>query len=204
MLEVGIPDGVAMPAQRSGPEATPSLGYTRKEVHMASTIQGLKLAAFAGALPLERLETYRESYEQNRHRIYALAFWMTDNELTADDLMSRAFHRAFAMSAQPSPVMIDRALLSELRELGPIGVLTLDCAASNEVVAVRRNILRVHLERAVVQLPATERLIFLMHDVENYDHARIARLLGISKAESQSGLHQARLRIRELVAGMQR
>jgi DNA-directed RNA polymerase specialized sigma24 family protein len=59
------------------------------------------------------------------------------------------------------------------------------------------------LERAVVQLPATEKLIFLLHDVESYEHERIAKLLGITTDESKFGLHQARLRVRELVARMQ-
>jgi DNA-directed RNA polymerase specialized sigma24 family protein len=49
-------------------------------------------------------------------------------------------------------------------------------------------------------LPATERLVFLMHDVENYDHARIARTIGITEAESKAGLFQARLKLRELLA----
>jgi len=48
-------------------------------------------------------------------------------------------------------------------------------------------------------LPHTERMIFCMHDGDAYDHARIARTLGISEADSRQGLHQARLRIRELV-----
>ena len=61
---------------------------------------------------------------------------------------------------------------------------------------------RVYLERAVVQLPATEKLIFLLHDVEGYDHQRIAHLLGMDEKESQLGLHQARIRVRELVSQM--
>jgi RNA polymerase sigma-70 factor (ECF subfamily) len=60
----------------------------------------------------------------------------------------------------------------------------------------------VHLEEAVSQLPATERVIFLMHDVEGYDHARISRTIGLSVEESRVGLHQARLRLRELLAKM--
>jgi DNA-directed RNA polymerase specialized sigma24 family protein len=60
--------------------------------------------------------------------------------------------------------------------------------------------MRVDLERAVVQLPNTERMIFLMHDVERYDHTRIASLLKISLQSSIEGLHQARLRMRELLA----
>jgi RNA polymerase sigma-70 factor (ECF subfamily) len=62
---------------------------------------------------------------------------------------------------------------------------------------------RVHLERAVVQLPATEKLIFLFHDVEGYEHLSIARLLGISEDESKLGLHQARVFVREFVSRMQ-
>jgi DNA-directed RNA polymerase specialized sigma24 family protein len=71
---------------------------------------------------------------------------------------------------------------------------------AHEVSNVRRNTLRVELERAIVQLPYTERMIFCMHDGDAYDHARIARTLGISESESRHGLHQARLRIRELVS----
>lgn len=171
---------------------------------MASTTQELKLAAFATPLQVESLDRYQEIYDQHRHRIYALAFWMTDNEITADELLSGVFHRAFAITATPSVDVIDRALLTELRQMQPIGLLTLSCAPATDVIGVRRNTLRVHLERAIVQLPATERLIFLMHDVENYDHARIARLLGITQDESRCGLHQARLRVRELVASMPR
>ena len=63
-----------------------------------------------------------------------------------------------------------------------------------------RNIKRVELECAVVELPPTERMIFLLHDVECCEHARIGRLLGLSEQESLVGLHQARLRLRELLA----
>jgi RNA polymerase sigma-70 factor (ECF subfamily) len=60
----------------------------------------------------------------------------------------------------------------------------------------------VHLERALVQLPSTEKMIFLLHDVEGYEHEKIAHLLGLSVQESQFGLHQARLQMRELVSRM--
>ena len=77
--------------------------------------------------------------------------------------------------------------------------LQLQCAPVQEVSGVRRNTKRVDLERAIVQLPHTERMIFCMHDGDGYDHARIARTLEISEEDSRRGLHQARLRIRELV-----
>ncbi len=141
-----------------------------------------------------------EIYEQNRHRVYALAFWMTGSELAAEELMTHTFCRAFTDSVVPGADDIDTALVTELRECTSLATLTLDCAPCNRVLSVRRNTLRVELERAVIQLPGTEKMIFLLHDVESYNHSRIARLLGISEEESCRGLHQARLRLRELLA----
>lgn len=172
---------------------------------MANSIQEAKLTGIASFLPKTiqaKLSTYQRIYDENRHRVYALAFWMTDNELAAQDLLESVFQRAFARTAEPAAEAIDRALIAEVRELMPLGTLTLDRPACSRVETVRRNVLRVHLERAVVQLPPTERMIFLMHDVESYDHARIARTVGISEQESQFGLHQARLRLRELLASL--
>jgi RNA polymerase sigma-70 factor (ECF subfamily) len=168
-----------------------------------NTVQGAKMFGFAPYMPVvlpRSVDRYNEIYELNRHRVYALAFWMTDNELDAAELMTQTFCRAFAKAGNPTAEEIDRCLISELREYMPLGTVTLNCAPCERVLSVRRNTLRVDLERAVVQLPPTEKMIFLMHDVERYDHARIARTLGLSDEESRIGLHQARLRLRELLA----
>ena len=169
---------------------------------MAVRIQEAKLIGFPACVsqPAARVEVYQEAFEENRHRVYSLGFWMTDNELVAEELMVNTFCRTFAFSSHPDAESVDRALVAELRELMPLGPLTLQCAPCANVVGLRRNTKRVELERAVVQLPATERLIFLFHDVERYDHARISRTLGLSEQESAYGLHQARLRLRELLA----
>jgi len=170
---------------------------------MSLSIGEANNVGFAQYLPavLElRVESYRKIYELNRHRVYSLAFWMTDNELTAEQLMIQSFRRALAGNEEPSAADVDRALVSELREYLPLGSLTLNCAPCDRVLSVRRNTLRVELERAVVQLPPTEKMIFLMHDVEGYDHARIADHLNVSEDDSCRALHQARLRLRELLA----
>jgi DNA-directed RNA polymerase specialized sigma24 family protein len=147
------------------------------------------------------MEHYQAIYEANRHRVYSFAFWMTDNEPMAEEISERAFLRAFSLSDQPDEEMIDRALLRELQAEESVSMdpLQLRCAVVNRVSSVRRNTKRVDLERAIMQLPHTERMIFCMHDGDAYDHARIARTLGITENDSRQGLHQARLRIRELV-----
>ena len=139
-------------------------------------------------------------FEENRHRIYSFAFWMTDHELEAERLRTRTFELAFQWASEPNEELIDQAFLCELRKMTPVGRLTLRFEVQREIVSVRRNTRRVLLERAIVQLPATERLIFCMHDGEGYNHARVARMLGITEEESQTGLHAARLRIRELLS----
>ncbi len=170
---------------------------------MSSLVDGIQLAAM---LPIVQraqqtsIDQYRDVFEGNRHRVYSLSYYMTNNELTAEEVMSNTFCRAFAVSHKPDAETIDRALVKELRELGPLGNLTVECKPAVQVSQVRRNTRRADLEAAVVQLAATERLIFLMHDVENYDHSRIARTIGITEAESRAGLFQARLRVRELLA----
>src|SRR5262249_1788435 len=138
-------------------------------------------------------------------------FWMTDNELVAEQLSQQTFLRAFALNSYPRTDHLDQAFLAEVREFTPVGTLTLAvqagskgiCGSESESIRSKKNVKRVHLERAVVQLPPTERLIFLLFDVEGYHHERIGSLLGISADESRLALHQARLCIRELVTQMQ-
>ena len=171
---------------------------------MAARIEEAKLIGFPARVSRREapVEAYHEAFEESRHRVYSLAFWMTDNELLAEEVAVNTFCRAFALSPDPDAESVDHALVAELRELMPLGSLTLQCAPCSQVLGLRRNTKRVDLERAVVQLPATERMVFLFHDVERYEHARISRILGLSEQESAQGVHQARLRVREILAAM--
>ncbi len=170
---------------------------------MASGFQGTisSLANYARAIADGRVQ-YDEIYKENCHRVYSLSFWMTGNELTAEQLSANTFLRAFASAAEPTNDHIDRAFLTEVRELSPVGTLTLSCDASTAGKSIYGNIKRIHLEQAVLALPQTEKLIFLLHDVEGYEHSKIAFLLGITETDSQNGLHQARVYVRTLVSQM--
>jgi len=56
---------------------------------------------------------------------------------------------------------------------------------------------RLQLQRAVDDLPAGYRTIFVLHDVEGYEHNEIAGIVGCSVGNSKSQLHKARLKLRE-------
>jgi RNA polymerase sigma-70 factor (ECF subfamily) len=53
------------------------------------------------------------------------------------------------------------------------------------------------LERSIASLPARARAVFVLHEVDGYQHADIASLMGISTGTSKSQLHRARSLLRE-------
>lgn len=61
--------------------------------------------------------------------------------------------------------------------------------------------LRLDLEAAIGRLPAGARAVFVLHDVEGYDHGEIARLLGVSTGTTKSQLHRARALLRAALGG---
>ena len=63
-----------------------------------------------------------------------------------------------------------------------------------------RNVRRPDLEVAVRSLPANERLLFLLRDVEGYTPAAIARLLDIPEAQVQRACFSARIRLCQVLA----
>ena len=55
------------------------------------------------------------------------------------------------------------------------------------------------LEQAIAELPPGYRTVFVLHDVEGYEHVEISNLLDVSVGTSKSQLHKARMRPRELL-----
>jgi RNA polymerase sigma-70 factor (ECF subfamily) len=58
---------------------------------------------------------------------------------------------------------------------------------------------RIALIRAIKELPEGYRRIFILHEVEGYQHHEIAAMLRCSVGNSKSQLHKAKLKIRELL-----
>jgi RNA polymerase sigma-70 factor (ECF subfamily) len=58
---------------------------------------------------------------------------------------------------------------------------------------------RLALDKAIEQLPPGYKKVFLLHDVEGYEHEEIARILKLSVGTSKSQLHKARLKLRGLL-----
>jgi RNA polymerase sigma-70 factor (ECF subfamily) len=59
---------------------------------------------------------------------------------------------------------------------------------------------RLDLERALTTLGPRSRIVFVLHDVEGFEHREIGEMLGITDGTSKSQLHKARLRLRAALA----
>jgi len=56
---------------------------------------------------------------------------------------------------------------------------------------------RLDLERAIAELPEGCREVFVLYDVEGFEHREVGAMLGISEGTSKSQLHKARMRLRQ-------
>ena len=72
-----------------------------------------------------------------------------------------------------------------------------DYGAQDNVLA--GSIDRLQLKNAIDRLPPGYRSIFVLHDVEGFEHNEIADMVGCSIGNSKSQLHKARMKLRELL-----
>jgi RNA polymerase sigma-70 factor, ECF subfamily len=150
----------------------------------------------------------RDIYDSHRHRTFALAYYMTGNEIEAEQILTATFVTAFQRVQEPNGQDVDCALLEELCQGSHLDIGKLEPIASEAVAEpysglASRNVKRTHLEEAIRDLPATERLLFLLRDVEGYAPAAIAQLLNMPEARVQRGVFAARIRLRRILAESQ-
>lgn len=160
-------------------------------------------------------------FDRHKRRVYSLCLRMTGSIPEAEDLTQDAFIQVFrklgtfrgdaAFSTWLYRVAMNTVLM-KLRKRSPRQV-SLDEPVRLESTVVQRNVGygdlrllgavdRVTLARAIQKLPSGCRTIFLLHEVEGYEHNEIAKKLHCSVGNSKSQLHKARLKIREtLLAG---
>jgi len=58
---------------------------------------------------------------------------------------------------------------------------------------------RVNLQRAIEELPPGYKTVFVLHDIQGYEHNEIAKIMDCSIGNSKSQLHKARMRLREIL-----
>ena len=162
-------------------------------------------------------QAFAQLYALHKRRIYSLCLRMVGNVAEAEDLTQEAFlqlHRKIATFRGDSAFstwlhrLAINVVLMQLRKKG-LSLISLDEAMEPNPeegpsrsfgapdLALTGTIDRLVLERAIADLPAGYRLIFILHDVEGFEHNEIASMLDCSIGNSKSQLHKARLKLRE-------
>jgi RNA polymerase sigma-70 factor (ECF subfamily) len=147
-------------------------------------------------------ERQRDIYDSHRHRVFSVSYYMTGSELAAEEILRGAFVRAFRQVDEPNHAIVDTALLEQLREQQ---VLVQDeplPPPTSGYLPPRNNILRTELEEAIRCLPSTERIVFLLMDVEGYPATHVAELLQMSNPTVLRTALTARMRLRAELASM--
>jgi RNA polymerase sigma-70 factor (ECF subfamily) len=160
---------------------------------------------------------FAQLYSLHKRRIYSLCLRMVGNVAEAEDLTQEAFlqlHRKIATFRGDSAFstwlhrLAINVVLMHLRKKG-LSVISLDEAMEPTPeegpgrsfgapdLSLAGSIDRLALERAIAELPAGYRLIFVLHDIEGYEHNEIAAMLDCSIGNSKSQLHKARLKLRD-------
>jgi RNA polymerase sigma-70 factor, ECF subfamily len=166
-------------------------------------------------------QAFERIYRLHSQRIYALCFrMMRGNAAEAEELTQESFLQLFrkigtfrgesAFSTWLHRLAFNIVLMRLRRRT--YQVLSLDemlepgekTAGLEKYVAscdlrLCGTIDRMDLERALEQLPLGYKAVFILHDVQEYEHNEIAAIRGCSLGNSKSQLHKARARLRELL-----
>jgi RNA polymerase sigma-70 factor (ECF subfamily) len=142
----------------------------------------------------------RDAFESHRHRVFALAFYMTGGELEAEQVLTDTFIRAFRQMPEPDGPTVDRSLVAELKECVDFAPPVAEPIPAASPAPLQRNVKRPDLEAALTRLPATERMIFLLRDVEGYPTDRVAETLELTPAQVNVALFRARLLLRQALS----
>ena len=159
-------------------------------------------------------------YQLHSRRVYALCLRMVGNPADAEDLMQEAFLQLFrkigtfrgesAFSTWLHRMTVNVVLMRLRKKSLPTDSLEETLEPDAENTGPKRDVGapdlrlsgavdRVNLERSIEKLPPGYRTVFVLHDVQGYEHNEIAGIMGCSVGNSKSQLHKARTRLRELL-----
>ena len=164
-------------------------------------------------------EAFQGLYDKHKRRVYSLCLRMTSNTAEAEDLTQEAFLQLYrkigtfrgesAFSTWLHRLSVSVVLMHLRKKSLPVVSLEETTQVSEEDtpkkdfgaedLALAGSIDRLQLQKAVDDLPPGYRTIFVLHDVEGYEHNEIAAIVGCSIGNSKSQLHKARMKLRDLL-----
>ncbi|HKE55133.1 MAG TPA: RNA polymerase sigma factor [Pyrinomonadaceae bacterium] len=153
-------------------------------------------------------------YLRHSGRVYAQCLRMTGDPSEAEDLTHEVFIQllrkigSFRGDSQFSTwlyrLTVNQVLMHFRRVKGRREEMEIDAlieksSAFKHTSTAALLLERIVLEAAMARLPSGCRSVFVMFDIEGYQHEEIAHLFGCSVGNSKSQLHKARKKLRQLL-----
>ena len=158
---------------------------------------------------------FEEIYHRHFRRVYALCLRMMGNPTEAEDMTQDVFVQLFnkigmfrgesAFTTWLHRMTVNQVLMHFRKKSTRSELLTDEGETPVQIVQGTANpnampvVDRIGLEKALKALPVGYRTVFVLHDIEGYEHYEIADMLGIAEGTSKSQLHKARLKLRQLI-----
>ena len=158
---------------------------------------------------------FEKLYQTHRSRVYSLCLRMMGNGADAEDLTQEVFIQLYrkigsfrgesAFTTWLHRLTVNQVLM-HFRKRGIRLEGTTEDGDMRDVVQQGTErpgatpvIDQVALEQAIAKLPPGYRAVFVLHDVEGFEHEEISRLLHCSVGTSKSQLHKARMKLRGIL-----
>jgi RNA polymerase sigma-70 factor (ECF subfamily) len=170
----------------------------------------LTQAASAG-----NMAAFEELYQRHHRRVYSICLRMLQNASEAEDLTQDVFIQLYrkvgsfrgdsAFTTWLHRLTVNQVLMHFRKRTVKFEKTTEEGETPVQVVSGTENPFRmpvvdkIALDNAIAQLPAGYKSVFVLHDVEGFEHEEVARILGCSVGTSKSQLHKARLKLRKLL-----
>ena len=152
---------------------------------------------------------FEQIYRAHVGRVYALAVRLADNAAQAEELTQDVFVRtwerlaSFRGESSFSTWLHRLAVNVILSDRRSAWRRTRRISGDGEVAEHEPDSraptpgLRLDLDQCIAGLPPGARTVFVLHDVEGYEHAEIAAMAGIAVGTSKAQLFRARRLLRE-------
>lgn len=161
------------------------------------------------------MKAFEEIYNRHHRRVYSLCLRMLQNTAEAEDLTQEVFIQLYrkigsfrgdsAFTTWLHRLTVNQVLMHFRKRTVKFEKTTEEGETPVQIVPGTENsgkmpiVDKIALENAIAQLPTGYKNVFVLHDVEGYEHEEVARILGCSVGTSKSQLHKARLKMRKLL-----
>lgn len=157
---------------------------------------------------------FRTLYQAHVGRVYALCLRLTGNaaeaEEAAQDVFVRVWQRLASFRGESAfSTWLHRLTVNEVlqtrrtagRRNARVGLANdpLELEAAPAPPSGSAGAGSSDLSQSIARLPTGARTVFVLHDVEGYQHDEIATLLGIAEGTSKAQLFRARRLLREML-----